>query len=95
VEFWSVWWITEHLIKQFGANTRWSSDNDQHPHEAQQLKLDCSKAKDILGWSSIWNLARCLEEITEWHKAYSKGKNMHKVSVNTINRYMQCLTNAA
>ncbi len=90
-----VWWITEQLIKQFGKDTSWSSDDNQHPHEAQQLKLDCSKARELLGWSSGWELARCLEEIVEWHKAYSNGENMHEASVNTIKRYTQSLADMA
>ena len=35
---------------------RWVNKYDGGPHEANFLKLDCSKLKKTFGWSPRWNL---------------------------------------
>ncbi len=47
---------------------------DRKLHEANLLKLDCSKAKSILGWGPEWDIEQAVEEVTGWLKVYaSKG----------------------
>lgn len=83
----SVSWITEQLIDMFNSTSQWHTDSNEHPHEAQHLKLDCSKARTKLNWLPTWSLSDCLQEIVWWHKAHLAGKDMHKVSLETIKRY--------
>jgi CDP-glucose 4,6-dehydratase len=40
------------------------------PHEATQLKLDCSKAKSLLIWEPIWSCEKAIQVTTEWYKKY-------------------------
>jgi CDP-glucose 4,6-dehydratase len=40
------------------------------PHEATQLKLDCSKAVSLLLWKPIWNSKKTFNITTEWYKKY-------------------------
>lgn len=82
-----VSWIVEKLIAALSSKSEWIHDTSAQPHEAQQLKLDCSKAHQVLGWSPAWSLAECIEEIAEWHHAFTAGKDMRKESIKTINRY--------
>lgn len=42
-------------------------------HEANLLKLDCSKAKSVLGWRSEWNIEQALEEVSGWLKVYASN----------------------
>lgn len=39
---------------------------DGGPHEANFLKLDCSKLKSRFGWHPRWNLDMALEKVIEW-----------------------------
>lgn len=57
-----------------------------HPHEANYLKLDISKAKARLGWRPRWGLATALELVTTWHRAYLANENMKDVCIAQINR---------
>lgn len=84
-------WITDKLIENFGSTVQWEQDPDVQLHEAGQLKLDCSKARDVLGWSPAWNLTQCLEEIVRWHQAHQQGVNMQSECVGTIERYNKAL----
>jgi CDP-glucose 4,6-dehydratase len=83
----SVSWIVEHLIRQCNSTASWQQDTRAQPHEAQHLKLDCSKARQHLGWHPVWNLETCLKEIASWHTAWTAGEDMQEVSRDTIKRY--------
>ena len=40
------------------------------PHEANLLKLDCSKAYALLKWKDVWDSETTLEKTAKWYKAY-------------------------
>lgn len=84
-----VQWVIEHFIEFWGAEARWVLDQNDHPHEAHYLKLDCSKAKMRLHWKPIWSLSQTLQQISVWHKAHQQGKNMREFSLNQIFTYQE------
>lgn len=86
-----VSWVTNQLIKNFNSPVRWTQEPDVQPHEASQLKLDCSKAREVLGWNPAWNLSYCLEDIVNWHLAHLQGQNMQSECISTIERYSEAL----
>ena len=44
-------------------------------HEADLLRLDCSKAHTELGWRPVWNDAAMLEKTVQWYRAfYESGR---------------------
>ena len=50
------------------------SDNDQ-PHEAGLLRLDCARANSLLNWRPVWDSSLSLEKTAVWYKQYySKSK---------------------
>ena len=83
----SVSWVVEHLIDLWGENARWQLDSLQHPHEATYLKLDCSKAKSLLGWSPKLDLSTTLEWIVEWYRGYQQKQNMRQLTEAQITRF--------
>ena len=40
------------------------------PHEANYLKLDCSKLKSVFGWHPVWHIEDAVEKTVEWSKVY-------------------------
>ena len=60
---------TEKLVSLFcgawGAGAAWRSHGDGGPHEANFLKLDCSKSKAVLGWKPYWNIKTAVEKTVE------------------------------
>ncbi len=85
----SVSWIVEQLIEECKSSTRWRRESAAQPHEAQHLKLDCSKARQQLGWNPAWGLEHCLKEIAAWHSAWTEGEDMQQFSLQTIERHRQ------
>ncbi len=84
-----VQWIVERLTKSWGEGASWVLDEDDHPHEAHYLKLDCSKAKTRLDWHPHWSLTQTLEKIIEWHKHAQKGVEMRSKSLEQIIEFMK------
>jgi len=80
-------WIIDQLKLEWGGSACWNIDPGIHPHEAHYLKLDCSKAKNRLGWYPTWNLSQSLEKIVEWHKLMQQGANMKSVTLDQISAF--------
>ena len=53
----------------------WISQNDDGPHEANYLKLDCSKVKKVFGWKPVWDVNETMEKIVQWTTCYVKNNN--------------------
>lgn len=58
-----------HLLAQHWPHpVQWSVDPPgAHAHEAQQLRLDCGKARQRLGWRSVWDSKTALQKALQWH----------------------------
>lgn len=54
--------------------TRMAPDENA-PHEANLLKLDCAKARDQLGWHPVWDAAKTFEKTVNWYREfYESGR---------------------
>lgn len=48
---------------------------EKNPHEANLLKLDCSKAHTKLGWRLVWNSFRAFAKTAQWYRGfYESGR---------------------
>jgi CDP-glucose 4,6-dehydratase len=83
----SVSVLADIMSNCWGANAQWEEDKGEHPHEANYLKLDCTKAKNILKWKPIWSLDHALVETVNWYKAFYNNEDMNKFSKNQIEKY--------
>lgn len=83
----SVQWIVEHLVNSWGHGATWRLDGAVHPHEADYLKLDISKAKARLSWQPRWSLVTALAEIVAWHRGWLAHRDMKKLSLEQIQKY--------
>ena len=77
-------WTTGELVTLFcdkwnaqtNASIKWIDRYDGGPHEANFLKLDCSKLKRTFGWKPRWNVETTMEKIVEWSDVYFKGEDV-------------------
>ena len=61
-------------LQKHWSNIDYKINTDiKSPHEANLLKLDCSKAHAKLKWKSVWNLSNTLEKTVQWYKKYYKS----------------------
>lgn len=57
------------------------------PHEANLLKLDCTKAESVLGWRPRWGVDQALELTVEWNKQRLAGESVKQICLNQIDKY--------
>ena len=82
-----VSWVVEKLADLWGESAHWKLETTRQPHEDRYLKLDCSKAKSLLGWYPKLPLSTTLEWVAEWYKSYQQDKNMRSISEAEILRF--------
>ena len=61
---------------------------DGGPHEANFLKLDCSKLKTTFGWKPHWNLDKAIEKVVEWSKCWVEGGDVRACMDKEIEELM-------
>ena len=75
---------------RWGDNQSWTTEkNDLMDdfHEANYLKLDCSKAKSILGWYPKWDIEIAIEKVVEWSKLYMNNGDIISCINSQIDEY--------
>lgn len=56
---------------------KWENKSEKNaPHEANFLKLDCSKLKSAFGWKTTWNIQKAVEMTCQWSKVWLNGENV-------------------
>ena len=66
--------LVDLFCKYWGENSKWISQADQDaPHEANFLKLDCSKLKSTFGWHPKWHIQDCMAKVCEFGKIWTAG----------------------
>lgn len=81
--------LVELFVSKWGEDLRWISNYDGGPHEANFLKLDCSKLKATFGWKPRWNLDKAMEMVVEWNKCWLKGGDVRDCMENEIKLFIE------
>lgn len=89
-------WTTGNLVdlfckewnRQTGKNCTWINKHDGGPHEANFLKLDCSKVKRVFGWKPTWNVEKTMEKIVEWSVCYLTGGDVAACMEKQIKEFL-------
>lgn len=86
---------TEEIVSIFceqwkGLNAtelKWRVEGDGGPHEANFLKLDCSKMKKVFGWKPLWNYRQAISKTVEWMYGYVQGEDVSMIMLRQIEEY--------
>ena len=62
--------LVDLFCEKWGEGLAWVNQYDGGPHEANFLKLDCSKIKRVFGWRPHWGVEEAIEKTVEWSKVY-------------------------
>lgn len=67
--------LVDLFCSSWGNNLTWDNQAETHaPHEANFLKLDCSKIKSVFGWKPRWHIDEAIKMTVDWTKVWlSKG----------------------
>lgn len=76
--------------KKWGEEFYWINQEEENaPHEANLLKLDCSKLKSAFGWSPRWHIGQAVEQTVAWTRVWISGKNVPTEMDREINAYLE------
>ena len=63
--------LVDLFCKYWGKDAKWENQAEANaPHEANFLKLDCSKLKSTFGWQPRWHIDECMEKVCEFSKVW-------------------------
>lgn len=88
-------WMTGELVTLFCTqwneimkkSISWKNMSDDGPHEANFLKLDCSKLKRTFGWKPHWNVEMAMKKIVEWNQEYISGNDISECMNSQIKEF--------
>lgn len=89
-------WTTGDLVNLFckewkeqtGHEVQWVNKYDGGPHEANFLKLDCSKIRKAFGWKPVWNVEMTMQRIVEWSIVYLQQRDVAECMERQIKEFM-------
>jgi len=82
-----VIWMVEKLAERWGNSAKWIQDTDDSPHEAYDLKLDISKARNRLNWSPRLGLSAALDLTVAWSRSREERVDVKQLTLDQISAY--------
>ena len=77
------------FCEAWGNGLKWINRSDNGPHEANFLKLDCSKIKKVFGWQPTWHIEETVKRIIDWTKVYQEQGDIPAEMDKEINDFME------
>lgn len=68
----------------WGEDAAWENLYVGGPHEANFLKLDCSRIRNVFHWKPRWNVKEAVENTVKWYQAYLKDEDMKEFTDRQI-----------
>ncbi len=79
--------VVERFATLWGGDAAHVFDGGDHPHEATWLKLDCTKANTVLGWTPRTDFSQGLALTCEWYRAWAAGENPQETALDQIRHF--------
>ena len=82
--------LTTLFCQAWGDGMTWENRSEANaPHEANFLKLDCSKIKTTFGWKPHWHMQEAIQKTVEWSKVWMDGGDVPAVMRKQIREYTE------
>lgn len=81
--------LVDLFVKHWGDGMKWIDCYDGGPHEANFLKLDCSKLKATFGWKPRWNLDNAIQMVVEWSKCWIENGDVRACMDKEIEEFLR------
>ncbi len=81
--------LVELFIRHWGEGMQWQTTDYQGPHEANFLKLDCSKLKSVFAWQPKWDLDKAVREVVVWSKCWRDDGDIAGCMDSQIRDFLQ------
>lgn len=79
--------LVDMFCEKWGNEIKWINKYDGGPHEANYLKLDCSKLKHTFGWTTTWGISEALDKVIEWTRVYLEHGDIPAIMEKQIKEF--------
>lgn len=80
--------LVEMFCRCWGQGQTWEDHFAGGPHEANFLKLDCSRLRSVFGWKPVWGVRKAIEKTVEWTRAWQAGEDINFVMEKQIRCFL-------
>ena len=80
--------LVDLFVRHWGEGMKWIDQYDGGPHEANYLKLDCSKLKTTFGWAPHWDLDKAIEKVVEWTRCWINHEDVRACMDRQIQEFL-------
>lgn len=81
--------LVDMFCASWGEGQKWENHFVGGPHEANFLKLDCSKIKHVFKWKPIWGVQDAIDKTVEWSKAWMAGNDINETMKMQISEFLK------
>jgi len=82
--------LVDLFCNTWGEEAKWDNHAETNaPHEANFLKLDCSKLKNTFGWKPRWHMQECMEKTVEFSKVWLANGDVRACMDQQIKEFME------
>lgn len=82
--------LVDHFCNTWGEEAKWENRAETNaPHEANFLKLDCTKLKNTFGWKPRWHMQECMEKTVEFSKVWLANGDVRACMDQQIKEFME------
>lgn len=82
--------LVDAFCTAWGGHAKWENQAEENaPHEANFLKLDCSKIKGTFGWKPRWHISDAIEQTCCFSKVWLAGGDVPAEMDREINDYLR------
>lgn len=82
--------LAELFCREWGEGASWENRAEANaPHEANFLKLDCTKLKSTFGWRPQWHIGQAIQKTVEWTTAWQAGEPVPDVMSRQIEAFLR------
>lgn len=83
---------TRELVSLFcnfwGNGITWEEKAVEGPHEANFLKLDCSRVRHVFKWEPKWDIEKAVDRTVQWYKKYFEKEDINKCMEEQIREFL-------
>ena len=81
--------VVEALAAEWGSRATLEARCRIHAPEEQQLRLDVSKAANVLGWRGRLSIDEALRWVASWYGQYHRGEDARTLCRDQIASYLE------
>ena len=81
--------LVDLFVKYADGKIKWINKSEKNAvHEANFLKLDCSKLKSVFDWKPHWHVTEAVEKTVEWSECYMANGDVRECMDKQIEDFL-------